>query len=360
MAVRADGRRVVVLAAGSSVRSAERTSEHDPRHREQEDGRRAATARPARRAVYQPETVHTSWFSRAASAAAAARQSSPRPPGRRTSPSARRLTSALAGPLVNARAMSAGVAPCAPTPGQEQDRLRQQPAAPRRRRGGGSRRRRRRRTRDRTRRRAPRRARARARRPGARAGGRRRASDPGRRTQPAFEVLTRQKIPPPPRRQAATNGSSESRPRYGLTVSASASRLTPLARLEIGVGVRARGRADVAALAVDDHEQPGRAGVADDALEGGDAVGAEHLEERELRLDGDCVRRDRVDDPAAEPRSRLGRGRPADVRVAAQLEREQVEPRVEPDDQLAVLARRRPRRDGRRRSSSRRRRSPST
>ena len=36
------------------------------------------------------------------------------------------LTSALAGPLVNARARSAGVAPCAPTPGQEQDRLRHQ------------------------------------------------------------------------------------------------------------------------------------------------------------------------------------------------------------------------------------------
>ena len=36
------------------------------------------------------------------------------------------LTSALAGPLVNARARSAGVAPWAPTPGQQQDRLRHQ------------------------------------------------------------------------------------------------------------------------------------------------------------------------------------------------------------------------------------------
>ena len=121
-------------------------------------------------------------------------------------------------------------------------------------------------------------------------------------------------------------------------------RLAALARLEVRVGVRARGRADVAALAVDDHEQPGRARVADDPLEGGDSVGAEHLEERELRLDGDAVRRDRVDDPAAEARGRLGGGRPADVRVAAELEREQVEPRVEPDDQLAAAARRPPRR----------------
>ncbi len=36
------------------------------------------------------------------------------------------VTSALAGPLVNARATSAGVAPCAPTPGKQEDRLRQE------------------------------------------------------------------------------------------------------------------------------------------------------------------------------------------------------------------------------------------
>ena len=37
------------------------------------------------------------------------------------------VTSALAGPLVNARATSAGVAPCAPTPGRSRTELRQQP-----------------------------------------------------------------------------------------------------------------------------------------------------------------------------------------------------------------------------------------
>ena len=56
-------------------------------------------------------------------------------------------------------------------------------------------------------------------------------------------------------------------------------------------------------------------------------VGAERLEERELRLDRDGVRRDRVDDPAAEARD-----------VAAQLDRQQVGPRIEPDDELAALA----------------------
>ena len=52
--------------------------------------------------------------------------------------------------------------------------------------------------------------------------------------------------PAPCARQASRNGSSESRPRYGLTVSASAS---GAARgLEVRGRVRARGRADVAAL----------------------------------------------------------------------------------------------------------------
>jgi hypothetical protein len=47
------------------------------------------------------------------------------------------------------------------------------------------------------------------------------------------------------------------------------------------------------------------------------------------------VRRDRIDDPAAEAGGRLGRRRPADVRVPAELQREQVEPGVEADDELA-------------------------
>ena len=56
-------------------------------------------------------------------------------------------------------------------------------------------------------------------------------------------------------------------------------------------------------------------------------AGAERLEERELRLDGDRVRRDRVDDPAAEARD-----------VAAQLDRHQVRVRIEPDHDLRPLA----------------------
>ena len=61
-------------------------------------------------------------------------------------------------------------------------------------------------------------------------------------------------------------------------------------------------------------------------------VGAERLEERELRLDRDDVRRDRVDDPAAEARRRLA------GRLAAQLDGKQVRPRIEPDDELRSLA----------------------
>src|SRR5205085_3832806 len=60
--------------------------------------------------------------------------------------------------------------------------------------------------------------------------------------------------------------------------------------------------------------------------EGGDPLGAERLEERELRLDRDGVRRDGVDDPAAEPPD-----------VVAQLDRQQVRVRVEAYDELRAL-----------------------
>ena len=61
-------------------------------------------------------------------------------------------------------------------------------------------------------------------------------------------------------------------------------------------------------------------------------VGAERLEERELGLDRDDVRRDGVDDAAAEPADRCRRG------LAAQLDGKQVQPRVEADDQLRAFA----------------------
>ncbi len=102
--------------------------------------------------------------------------------------------------------------------------------------------------------------------------------------------------------------------------------------LEVGGRVRARGRADVPALAVGDHEQAGPPRVPADVLERAHALGAVRLEERELRLHGDDVRRDRVDEPAAEARDRAG-----GVGVAPQLDREQLDPRVEPDDDLRPL-----------------------
>ena len=45
--------------------------------------------------------------------------------------------------------------------------------------------------------------------------------------EPAFEVRTSRNTPAPSRRHAARNGSTESRPRYGLTVRASASGAAP-------------------------------------------------------------------------------------------------------------------------------------
>ena len=154
---------------------------------------------------------------------------------------------------------------------------------------------------------------------------------------PAFEVLTRQKSPPPARRQAARNGLERVAAEVRVHGQRVGDRRPAVTRLEVGGGVGARGRADVAALAVRDHEQAGRARVGADLLERAHPVGAERLEERELRLDRDDVRRDGVDDPAAEARGRLGGRGPPDVGVAAQLDRQQVEPRVEADDELAAL-----------------------
>src|SRR5215216_1450671 len=73
--------------------------------------------RRARGTGYQPEAAQTSLFSRAASEPAAVRQSASE--WRDAYVTAREtVTTALAGPLVNARATSAGVAPWAPTPGR--------------------------------------------------------------------------------------------------------------------------------------------------------------------------------------------------------------------------------------------------
>src|SRR5512146_3599761 len=96
-----------------------------------------------------------------------------------------------------------------------------------------------------------------------------------------------------------------------------------LIALEVRVGVCACGRADVAALSVGDHEQAGTPSVRAHLVEGSHAGGTERLEERELRLDRHGVRRDRVDETAAEARD-----------VTAELDRQQVEPRVEADDEL--------------------------
>ena len=145
-------------------------------------------------------------------------------------------------------------------------------------------------------------------------------------------------MPAPCSRHACRKGSTESPPRYGVDGQRVGERRLVVARLEISGGVGAGRRADVAALAVGDHEQPGRARVAADALERGDPVGAERLEERHLRLDRDDVGADGVDDPAAEAGNGVRGLAAAEHRLAAQLDRQQVEPRIEADDELAALA----------------------
>ena len=66
-------------------------------------------------------------------------------------------------------------------------------------------------------------------------------------------------------------------------------------------------------------------------------VGPEGLEERQLGLDAHDVRRHGVHDPAAEPSARLGRGGPAGMAGAAELDRKELESGVETDDELAAL-----------------------
>ena len=109
------------------------------------------------------------------------------------------------------------------------------------------------------------------------------------------------------------------------------------ARLEEGGCVGTGGRADVASLGVRDHEQPGLGRVARDRLEREPTVAAERLEERHLWLHRDDVRRHGVDDPLAEPLHRPGGRRAAEHRLTAQLDRQQVDPWVEPDDELAAF-----------------------
>ena len=302
---------------------------------------------------HQPEAVQTSLLSRAASAAAADRQSSSRRPegvehrAGRGDERARRPAREGAGDVGRARALRAdaraGAGPPAAAAG-----------APRRSRAGGSRRRPRRRSRGRARRRGPRPSSATSRATWCQSG---RPSESARSwtsAPPAFEVLTRQKMPA----AVAPAGGEERLERVAAEVRVDGQR----------VGERrsasSRGSRYAAAYAravepmsprfpsaID--EQPGGARVGAHLLERAHAVGAERLEERELRLDA----RRRTARPRRRSRSRsaerLGGLGAAEVRVAAQLDRQQVGARVEPDDELAALAARRPRRAGRRRSTSR-------
>ena len=194
------------------------------------------------------------------------------------------LTSALAGPLVNARARSAGVAPCAPTPGRSRiafgSSRRASPTA----RGWVA--------------------------PDDRAHAREAAL--------ADELLAelvhepRHVLPERPSVRedqvldvgaAFVRGLDDAEDPGAVTPARGEEGLERVAsevrvhgqrvgeggalpvRLEVRRGVGARGRPDVGALAVGEHDQPGRAGVGADLFERADPVGAERLEERELRLD---------------------------------------------------------------------------
>ena len=108
-------------------------------------------------------------------------------------------------------------------------------------------------------------------------------------------------------------------------------------RLQVRRCVGARRRADVAALRVGDHLQSGGARVRTDVFEGAHAIGAERLEERDLRLDGDDVRRHRVDQATTEALAGSRRLLPAEMGLALQLDGQKIWPRIEPDDELGAL-----------------------
>ena len=154
---------------------------------------------------------------------------------------------------------------------------------------------------------------------------------------PELDVLTRQKSPAPDRRQAASMGSSESLPEIRVDGQRVGDGQTPVARFDIGGGVRAGGRADVAALAVGDDDQLGGTRIVAHPLERSDSIRPESLEERKLRLDADDVLGDRVDDPAAKALTRFSGRETARVGGSSQLDREKLGPRIEADDELASL-----------------------
>ena len=103
---------------------------------------------------------------------------------------------------------------------------------------------------------------------------------------------------------------------------------------EVGVGEGRRGGAYVAALGVEDHQEPEVAGAADDRLEGAEPGPAEALEEGDLRLDDRHPAAQALEDRAEE---RLDRGRglrvPGVHRAAAEERRNAVEVGIEADAQ---------------------------
>ena len=113
-------------------------------------------------------------------------------------------------------------------------------------------------------------------------------------------------------------------------------------RREVRRGVGLGGRADVAALAVGDHEQPALASERAHALGRREPVVPGLLEERQLRLDGHRVLARGLDDARAEALDRPRQPCGAVAHAAKELIREQLGPRVEPDAQHAPPLRRQP------------------
>src|SRR6476469_332425 len=103
-----------------------------------------------------------------------------------------------------------------------------------------------------------------------------------------------------------------------------------------GLGVGGAGRADIAALGVDDHQQTGLACQLADPLERRDAVAAERLEERDLRLHRDGLAGHRVDHAGAEPLVGPGPARAARPEAGDQLGRQLLDPGIEADAQRAA------------------------
>ena len=156
---------------------------------------------------------------------------------------------------------------------------------------------------------------------------------------PAFDVRTRQKRPAPWSRQAARNGSIESRAEVGVDRERVGERRIGAARLEERGRVGTRRRADVSALRVGDHEQPCLGGVARRPTRARSQPSLPSASKNATcGFTATTYGATASTIPLQNRSTAAGRRRAPEHGLAAELDGQQVDPWIEPDDELAPLA----------------------